>query len=114
MARGIRVAALVLTAPLLVLLPVTAAPARAEPTAGPVRAVLRVNQQGWLPREAKQATLMAARAIGPTTFTVTGPGGQVVLRGRVPSRPVGSWSTSFPDVYRIDLSRLRTPGRRLW
>src|SRR4051812_17794156 len=112
MARGIPFAVLALAAPLVALLPaVPSAQAASSSEQGVPPAVLRVNQQGWLPRETKLATLMSARPIGSTTFTVVGDHGRVVLRGTVPSRPDGSWSPQFPDVYRIDLSRLRTSGR---
>ena len=74
-------------------------------------AQIRVNQQGYLPREAKQAVLMTPRAVRHGTFVVTDGAGDVVLRGRVPSTPTGSWNARFPDVYRLDLSRLHTPGR---
>ncbi len=73
--------------------------------------VVRVNQQGYLPHEAKRATLMAPRSVGHGTFAVTDRSGHVVLRGRVPHRSTGSWNKRFPDVYRLDLSRVRKPGR---
>ena len=50
----------------------------------PRPALIRVNQQGYLPREAKQATLMAPVAVGHATFVVTDGSGRVVLHGRVP------------------------------
>jgi endoglucanase len=106
MARGTRGTALALVAALLTLLPV--APAPAAPVH--VRAELRVNQQGWLRHEAKLATLMASAPLGHTTFTVLRHR-EVVLRGTVPSRPVGAWSGRFPVVYQLDLSALRARGR---
>ena len=109
MARGTRGLAVALVSALLVLWPVDPAPA----TAPHVRAEVRVNQQGWLPREAKTATLMASRPLAHTTYTVHDRHGRVVLRGDVPSTPVGSWSDRFPYVYRLDLSGLRTKGRFL-
>ena len=48
---------------------------------------------------------------GRTTFTVVERrrhGSSCAARCR--ARPVGSWSSRFPDVYRIDLSALRSPG----
>jgi endoglucanase len=106
MTRGTRVAAGVVVA-LLAATP--SAPVHAR-EAGP-RVELRVNQHGWLPGESKQATLMASRRLGPTTFTVLDRAGHAVLRGTVPTRPVGSWSARFPAVYRLDLSRLHAQGR---
>ena len=78
--RGIHVVALALASPLLALVPASGASAQ------PVRAELRVNQQGWLPRETKLAALMTSGPIGATRFTVVNDGGEVVLRGTVPSR----------------------------
>src|SRR3954466_15284625 len=73
--------------------------------------VIRLNQQGYLPQETKQARLMAPGPVTGDTFTVSNDAGQVVLHGRVPEMPSGAWNSRFPDIYRLDLSRLRTPGR---
>ena len=108
MARGIRGLALALVATLLALVPVVPVRAAAPSTGRPE---LRVNQQGWLPRETKTAMLMAPRRIGRTTFAVVGKRGRVFLRGTVPSAPAGSWSNRFPYVYLLDLSGLRAKGR---
>ncbi len=112
MARGVRGLALALVAALLALVPVGPAPA-AAPAAPPpsTRAELRVNQQGWLPRETKTAMLMASDRLGHTTFAVVGKRGRVFLRGTVPSVESGAWSNRFPHVYLLDLSRLRAKGR---
>ncbi|MGA8247000.1 MAG: glycoside hydrolase family 9 protein, partial [Nocardioides sp.] len=72
---------------------------------------IRVNQQGYLPHETKPAMLMAQGPVDHGTFRVVDGSGHVVLHGRVPSTPVGSWNSRYPDVYRLDLSRLRRPGR---
>ena len=80
-------------------------------TTAAITAQIRVNQQGYLPQEAKQAMLMTPRAVRHGTFVVTDDAGHVVLHGRVPSSPTGSWNARFPDVYRLDLSRLHAPGR---
>ena len=108
MARGIGGLALALVAALLALAPVVPAPAA---TATGVRAELRVNQQGWLPRETKAAMLIGSRPLGHTTFAVVGKQGRVVLRGAVPTDPVGTWSNRFPYVYLLDLTGLRATGR---
>jgi endoglucanase len=113
MARGVWGAALVVAASLLAVLPGAHADGdgvhHRQPT--PVTAFVRVNQQGWLRHETKQAILMASGPLGHTTFAVVGHRGHVVLRGTVPSTPVGSWSSRFPAVYRLDLSALHKPGR---
>ena len=79
--------------------------------AGRSAAQIRVNQQGYLPQETKRATLMAPGAVRNGTFVVSDATGRVVLHGRVPARSTGSWNARFPDVYRLDVSRVRTPGR---
>ena len=93
------------------------APALAGASAAPGAPVappsgeIRLNQQGYLPRETKQARLMAPGVVTGGTFAVTDGTGQVVLQGRVPATPTGSWNSRYPDVYRLDLSRLSAPGR---
>ncbi len=112
MTQEVRGLALALVATLLGLVPATPAPA-ATPAAAPPgsRAELRVNQQGWSPRETKTATLMTSRPLGRATFAVVGQGGRTFLRGTVPSTPAGGWSSRFPYVYLLDLSGLRAKGR---
>jgi len=95
-----------LTLPLLATPALSQSPARAAATG-----FVRVNQQGYLPREPKQARLMLSARVTGARYAVTDAAGQVVLRGRVPRRPTGSWNAAYPAVYRLDLSALRTPGR---
>lgn len=75
------------------------------------RGYVRVNQQGYLPGEPKQARLMSSARLNATRYVVTDRHGHPVLRGRVPTRSIGSWNASFPAVYRLDLTRLHRPGR---
>ncbi len=110
--------ALVAGAALLVLIPLVSTPTSGAPgttatsTAAPaVRAELRVNQQGYLRREAKTAWLMASRELGRTTFEVRDDAGHVALRRRVSARPAAHWSRTFPAVYELDLSALHRVGR---
>jgi endoglucanase len=77
----------------------------------PTRGLIRLNQQGYLPGEPKQARLMTSAAVRGARFRVTSASGAVVLHGRVPARSQGSWNSRFPAVYRLDLSRLHRPGR---
>ncbi len=72
---------------------------------------VRVNQQGYLPGEPKQARLMTTAPVHGSKYRVTDASDDVVLRGRVPEHSTGSWSPRYPAVYRLDLSRLRAPGR---
>ncbi|MFE0146856.1 glycoside hydrolase family 9 protein [Nonomuraea sp. NPDC059007] len=67
---------------------------------------IRVDQVGFAPEEAKEAYLMADR---PLPFTVVDRRGRVVLRGTA-GRDLGKWNDTYRHVYRLDLSRLRTPG----
>jgi hypothetical protein len=107
MARGIRRTTLALVAALLALVPASPAPAATTQA----RADVRVDEHGWLPHETKLAMLMASRPLGHTTFTVVDRQHRVVLRGTLPRKPVGSWSSRFPAVYRLDLSALHRKGR---
>jgi endoglucanase len=73
--------------------------------------LVRVNQQGYLPGEPKQASLMADAPVAGARFRVRDDNGKVVLRGRVPAHSTGRWNAHYPAVYRLDLSALHTPGR---
>ena len=74
-------------------------------------AEIRVNQQGYLGGEPKQARLMVARPVSGARYVVKNDSGRVVLRGRVPASSAGSWNKRFRAVYPLDLGRLRSPGR---
>ena len=89
----------------------TSVPSYAAPASDPVSGVVRVNQQGYLPGEAKQARLMTTRAVRGARFRVVDARGRTRLRGRVPARSVGRWNANYPAVYRLGFGRLRTPGR---
>jgi endoglucanase len=84
---------------------------QAHPARAATRGWVRVNQQGYLPGEAKQARLMTTAPVRGTSYQVTNSSGAVVLRGRVPARPVGSWGRRIRAVYLLDLSALHAPGR---
>src|SRR3954452_6645222 len=68
-----------------------------------VPGVVRVNQQGYLPSEPKQARLMMRAPVHDATFRVVDDSDAVVLAGRVPRHTTGSWSHRYPAVYRLDL-----------
>jgi hypothetical protein len=88
-----------------------AAPASATAAREPVHGLVRVNQQGYLSGEPKQARLMTTAPVHHTSFRVLDTTGHVVLHGRVPGRSTGSWSSRYPAVYRLDLSGLHARGR---
>jgi endoglucanase len=76
-----------------------------------VHGLVRVNQQGYLRFEPKQARLMTDAPVHGVRYAVKNAGGHVVLRGRVPARSTGSWNAHWPAVYRLDLSALHQAGR---
>ncbi|RLV48143.1 glycoside hydrolase [Nocardioides mangrovicus] len=89
--------------------PATALSAAASTSS--VTGVVRLDQQGYLPGEHKPVVLMTTGPVARTRWVVRDASGHAVLRGRVPARAAGSWSSRFPDVYRFDVARVRTPGR---
>ncbi|MEO7059799.1 MAG: glycoside hydrolase family 9 protein [Lapillicoccus sp.] len=80
-----------------------------------IEGVLRLNQQGYLPGEAKQARLMVTRPLttidSPTTYTVTTDAGDTVLTRTLSLRSLGQWSNRYRAVYPLDLTDVRRPGR---
>ena len=54
---------------------------------------------------------MTTAPVHGATFRVVDDSDDVVLPGRVPRHTTGSWSPRYPAVYRLDLSRLQSPGR---
>lgn len=77
----------------------------------PVPAVVRVNQQGYLPGEVKQARLMTSSRLRGARFRIVDTRGRTRLRGTVPTRPVSGWNHSYRAVYRLTFSHLRATGR---
>jgi hypothetical protein len=70
---------------------------------------VRVDQVGYASAESKQAYLMTTAAAPGAEFTVVDSRGHAVLTGRAGPR-LGSWNPAYPDVYPLDLTRLRRPG----
>jgi hypothetical protein len=83
--------------------------AAASTPSGP-HGFIRVDQVGYASGEAKQAYLMTTGPAQNTTFTVVDDRGRTVLTGKTGAR-LGSWNTAYPDVYALDLTRLRRKGR---
>lgn len=75
-------------------------------------AVLRVDQVGFAPDEAKPAYLMASRDVADKRFSVLDESGRTVLSGilSASSRP---WNDRYRVVRVADLSALSSPGRYL-
>lgn len=91
----------------------TAAAGTASATEGPHPArtpgFIRVDQVGYASGEAKQAYLMTSAPAPGARFTVVDARGRAVLAGTARTR-LGSWNSTYPDVYALDLTRLRWPG----
>ncbi|HEY2791271.1 MAG TPA: glycoside hydrolase family 9 protein [Micromonosporaceae bacterium] len=83
--------------------------ATAAPATG-VAGLVRVDQVGYLPGEAKQAFLMTPSPITGARYAVLTAAGHTVLSGHVGAVSRGTWNAAYPDVYAIDLSSLHTTG----
>jgi len=71
-------------------------------------AYVRINQLGYS-AAAKRAYLMASTAETGATFSVINSSGASVYSGPVGAN-LGSWSSSYPDVYALDFGSVVTPG----
>jgi endoglucanase len=71
-------------------------------------AFVRVNQLGY-PDSAKRAYLMSSTAETGATFAVKNSAGSTVYSAPIGAN-LGSWSSSYPDVYALDFDSLATPG----
>ncbi|WP_066370535.1 glycoside hydrolase family 9 protein [Herbidospora mongoliensis] len=87
---------------------VVATPALADVAPPPAPAHVRVDQVGYWPNEAKHAYLMTNGRAG--RFTVVDHHGRTVLTGQA-GADRGAWNGAYPNVYDLDLSKLKTPGR---
>ncbi|MFE0376509.1 glycoside hydrolase family 9 protein [Streptomyces inhibens] len=73
------------------------------------RAVVRVDQVGYTPGEAKQAYLMTSASASTASFRVRNASGKEVLSGKV-GGSTGGWNGTYKAVHTLDLSRLTEPG----
>ena len=76
-----------------------------------VAGLVRVDQVGYLPSDAKQAYLMVPGAVSGVSFNVVNSSGAKVLTGTVPSTSRGAWNSKYKAVYPIRFTGVRTPGR---
>jgi endoglucanase len=83
----------------------------AGPAGAAVSGLVRVDQVGYLPSDAKTAYLMATGKVSGATFTVLDRKGATVFSGKVSSTSRGSWNTEYPDVYPFTFDALTRPGR---
>src|SRR5713226_2573427 len=72
-------------------------------------AFVRVNQLGYLSSASKRAYLMASAVETGATFSVKNSSGATVYSAAIGAH-LGSWSTSYPDVYALDFSTVTSPG----
>jgi endoglucanase len=72
-------------------------------------AFVRVNQVGYAATASKRAYLMASGAETGATFSVKNASGATVYSASIGAN-LGSWSTSYPDVYALDFDSVTAPG----
>jgi endoglucanase len=73
-------------------------------------AFVRVNQVGYPATGSKRAYLMASGSEAGATFTVRNSSGSTVFGPTAIVANLGSWSSSYPDVYALDFDTLTTSG----
>jgi endoglucanase len=73
-------------------------------------AYVRMNQAGYVTTESKQAVLLASGAESGTFSVINVTNSATVYTGSIPAASLGSWSSTFPDTYRLDFSALTNPG----
>jgi endoglucanase len=71
-------------------------------TAHAQSAFVRVNQVGYLSSASKRAYLLASGAETGATFIVKNSSGATVFGPSAVGANLGSWSSSYPDVYALD------------
>jgi endoglucanase len=73
-------------------------------------AFIRYNQVGYETNATKRAYLMASATESGATFTVKNLSGTTVLGPVAIGANLGSWSSSYPDVYALDFDSVTTAG----
>src|SRR2546423_7918110 len=80
------------------------------PAGAAVAGLVRVDQVGYLPGDAKVAYLMAPGTVTGAKFAVVNSAGTTVLGGSVSGTSRGSWNSKYSKVYPITFSGLKTAG----
>jgi endoglucanase len=80
------------------------------PAAYAQSAFVRVNQVGYVAGSSKRAYLMASGSESGATFSVKNSSGATVFGPAAIGVSLGSWSSSYPDVYPLDFDSLMTAG----
>ena len=88
-------------------LALTLAPLLAKAQSG--SAFVRVNQVGYAATASKRAYLMASGIETSATFSVKNTGGTTVYSAPIGAN-LGTWSTTYPDVYALDFGSVTAPG----
>src|SRR5215469_16668286 len=73
-------------------------------------AFVRVNQVGYVAGSTKRAYLLASGSESGATFSVKNSSGTTVFGPAAISANLGSWSSSYPDVYGLDFDTLTSAG----
>ena len=73
-------------------------------------AYVRVNQVGYVSGAAKRAYLMASGAETGATFSILNSSGGTVFGPSAIGANLGSWSSSYPDVYALDFDSFASAG----
>lgn len=73
-------------------------------------AFVRVNQVGYTSGGSKRAYLMASGTESGATFSVKNSSGSTVFGPAAIGSSLGSWSTTYPDIYALDFDTLTTAG----
>ena len=73
-------------------------------------AFVRVNQVGYVSGASKRAYLMASASESGATFSVLNSSGGTVFGPAAIGAKLGSWSSSYPDVYALDFDSFMTIG----
>jgi endoglucanase len=89
----------------------TGAAVLSAPADAAVAGLVRVDQVGYLPGDAKVGYPMAPGPVHGATFSVLDASGHPVLSGPVGGTSRGSWNARYPDVYPITFTALTRPGR---
>jgi endoglucanase len=71
---------------------------------------VRVNQVGYVSGATKRAYLMASASETGATFSVLNSTGATVFGPAAIGATLGSWSSSYPDVYALDFDSFMTAG----
>jgi len=73
-------------------------------------AFVRVNQVGYVSGGTKRAYLMASASEPGATFSILNSSGATVFGPNAIGAKLGSWSSSYPDVYALDFGSFVTAG----